>query len=526
MKRKNYGNTAQFGRADCAVDFFVRLYRVSAGNLTVVKENLCKMTEQRSSKTRIRICAVLPYKILALLLAPALLFSVCVSVAAAFLGDVNRDGKVRATDARTVLRAAARLETLKDGQVGFGDVNGNGRIDSGDARLILRMAAGLDALKEIDDTEAPTGPEMSAPAAEDKMTVLDLDGARLGGIDRRANCSAVDGGIFYSIFAPEEYRFTANAEYRFFNQESGQNIYLGTLENQGYEAFFTRTEYNGKIYTLAVVGNPMGDAAVPLVLLAFDPVAGSMKTHTVSENGFPYASMAVSGGKLLIMNHEMTEPKRDKLYAFDPETETVEEVLTFASATDSLRGVCAAKNGFFLLRLKINAGKENEMFLDRYDGNCGKVSERSVNEMLMKAMAQIPGNRNRQDALNELGMNVAGFAVEGDRYLFYENFGTARLIVDLETGEAVFAKDDIYSLSVGSGDPFFYRIDFDPENVEAPDITGLVDGKPVKLDFKPTDSHKLINAVSHSAGGTWLVKTADRYSAQDCSYVLHLWTEN
>ncbi|MBR5427509.1 MAG: hypothetical protein IK118_04115, partial [Clostridia bacterium] len=55
-----YGNTAQFGRADCAVDFFVRLYRFFAGNLTVVKKKLCRMTEQRSSKTRIRICAVLP----------------------------------------------------------------------------------------------------------------------------------------------------------------------------------------------------------------------------------------------------------------------------------------------------------------------------------------------------------------------------------------------------------------------------------------------------------------------------------
>ena len=55
-----YGNTAQFGRADCAVDFFVRLYRFSVGNLTVGKEKMCNMTEQRSSKTRIRICAVLP----------------------------------------------------------------------------------------------------------------------------------------------------------------------------------------------------------------------------------------------------------------------------------------------------------------------------------------------------------------------------------------------------------------------------------------------------------------------------------
>ena len=466
------------------------------------------------------------YKIIVLLLVPALLFAVCAGVAAAFLGDVNRDGKVRSADARTALRAAARLETLTDEQIRYGDVNGNGRIDAGDARIILRMAANLDALKEIDE-DGTTAPTDAPPAAsEDKMTVVGKDGARLGEIDRRANCTAVDGGIFYSIFAPEEYRFTANAEYRFFNRESGQDIHLGTLEDQGYEAFFTRTEYNGKIYTLAVVGNPISDASVPLVLLAFDPVAGTMKQYTVSESGFPYASMAVSDGRLLIMNHEMTEPKRDKIYAFDPAAETVEEVLSFASDADSLRGVCSAENGFFLLRLRINNGGENEMFLDRYDDHYAKTSETSVNEALIGAMAELPGNGNRQDALNELGMNVAGFAVKDGRYLFYENFGTVRLIVDLETGEAVFAGDDTYSLSVGSGDPFFYRIDFDPENVEEPDITGLVGGKPVKLDFKPTDSHKLSIEVSHSAGGTWLIKTADIYSAQDGTFLLHLWTDD
>ena len=466
------------------------------------------------------------YKIIALLLVPALLFAVCAGVAAAFLGDVNRDGKVRSADARTALRAAARLETLTDEQIRYGDVNGNGRIDAGDARSILRMAANLDALKEIDE-DGTTAPTDAPPAAsEDKMTVVGKDGARLGEIDRRANCTAVDSGIFYSVFAPEEDRNTANAEYRFFNMKSKEDVYRGTLEDQGYEAFYTRTEYDGKIYTLAVVGNPMGDSDVPLVLLAFDPIAGTMETYTVSETGFPYASMAVSNGKLLIINHEMTEPKQDKIYAFDPAAKTVTEVLTFSSDKDSLRGVCSAKDGFFLLRLKLNKGGENELFLDLYDNDYNKVSEKSVNETLIGAAMGIPGIMNRQDALNELGMIVAGFTVEDDRYLIYENFGMTRLIIDLETDETVFAKNDIYSLSVGSGAPFFYRIDFDPENVEEPDITGIVSGKSVKLDFQPTDSHKLIIEVSHSAGGTWLIKTADIYSAQDGTFLLHLWTDD
>ena len=362
-------------------------------------------------------------------------------------------------------------------------------------------------------------------ASENKMAIIDKSGSRLVEIDSRANCTAVDNGIFYSIFELGENQFTSEAEYHFFNMESRQDTLLGTLEGQGYEAFFTRTEYNNKIYTLAVVGNPMSGAPIPLVLLAFDPEAGTMKTHTVSETGFPYASMAAVNGKLLIMNHEMTDPKCDKIYEFDPATETIKEVLTFSSDTDSLRGISSAENGFYLLRLKVKNGGENELFLDWYDNSYSKGSERSVNEAFINAAMKIPGVLDRQVALNELGMYVNSFTVEDDRYLIYSNFGLTRLIIDLQTDEDVLVKDDIYSVSIGSGDPFLYRMDFDPENVEEPDITGIVDGKLVKLDFSPSDSHKLIKEVSHSSAGTWLIRTSDGFSMQNSTFVLYFWSE-
>ncbi len=362
--------------------------------------------------------------------------------------------------------------------------------------------------------------------SENKMTILDNEGNHLGAIDSRANCTAVDRGIFYSIFELGEYQFTADTEYRCFDKENKQDVYLGTLEDQGYEAAYARTEYGGQIYTLAVTGNPMSDTPVPLILLAFDPAAGTMKKHIVSETGFPYACMAVSNGKLLIMNHEMTEPKCDRIYEYDPAAETIKEVLTFSSDTDSLRGVCPAENGFFLLRLKLKNDGENELYLDRYDNSYGKVSEESLSGMLIKAVMENPGIIDRQDALNELGMNVSRFIVQDERYLIYENFGMTRLIIDMQTGEAILVRDDIYSVSLGSGTPFFYRMDFDAEDAEEPDITGLIDGKLLKLDFKPADSHKLIRQVSHSADGTWLIISSDGYSMQDSTFVLHLWTES
>ena len=200
-----------------------------------------------------------------------------------------------------------------------------------------------------------------------------------------------------------------------------------------------------------------------------------MKEYVISKTGFPYASMAVSNGKLLVMNHEMTEPKLDKLYEFDPVSETVSEALSFSSDTDSLRGVCSAKDGFYLLRLRIG-GDGNTLFLDRYDNARVKASELSVHDTLVKAVMDIPGILS-QDALNELGMNVSTFDVEDDRYLIYENFGLTRLVVDLQTGETVLAKDDICSFTVGSGLPCIYRMDFDPEDVEEPYIADIIGGE-------------------------------------------------
>ena len=250
-----------------------------------------------------------------------------------------------------------------------------------------------------------------------------------------------------------------------------------------------------------------------------------MKKYTVSENRFPYASMTVSDGKLIIMDHEMSEPKCDKIYEFDPETETVREILTFSSDTDSLRAVSSANDGFFLLRLKINDGVENEMFLDRYDKYNKKVSETSVNETLVKAIGKINGMTGRQDALNELGTHVGGFSVVDGRFMIYENFSVTRLIVDLQSGEAILAEDDIYSVSTGGGERYVYRMDFDPDNVEEPEIIGMIGGKPEKLQFKPSGALRLIRAVSHSPGGTWLVTVSDVFAAQKGAYALYLWTD-
>lgn len=61
-------------------------------------------------------------------------------------GDLNGDGKVTASDARTALRISAKLETPTKDQFMAADVNGDGRITASDARTILRVSAKLETL--------------------------------------------------------------------------------------------------------------------------------------------------------------------------------------------------------------------------------------------------------------------------------------------------------------------------------------------------------------------------------------------
>ena len=59
-------------------------------------------------------------------------------------GDVNNDGKITASDARIILRAASKLEDLDTVQKENADVDNDGKITAADARDVLRRSAGLE----------------------------------------------------------------------------------------------------------------------------------------------------------------------------------------------------------------------------------------------------------------------------------------------------------------------------------------------------------------------------------------------
>lgn len=397
------------------------------------------------------------------------------------------------------------------------------------AVLLVLAAAGCSP--KAPSTDAPTDAPTEKTTEEEKERTLehyseiaDREGHVIGKIDRGASLTACDAGLFYSIFQPGENEFTATAEYRFFRSEDRKDIRLGALAEQGYEAVYTRTELNGVIYTLAISGNPLDYEKDTLWLLAFDPMKETMQQYKVSEYGFPYTSMTASNNRLYIMNHEQSGKHEDKVYEFDPKAGEVKEILTYPSDKESLRSVAAAEDGFYVLNLKIR-DEGNELWLERYDLTYKKVSERQVNDLMSKAALEI-GTLTRDDLRNEFGMMVSSFEVIDGRYLFYENFGTVRIAVDLETDEVLFAGTDICSLSIGSGRKVFYKLSFVGVEKEDPEIYAFRDGKFDQVAFEPKDGRVHLQGISTSPGGTWAVRMVDS-DARDADGVdlIYLYTE-
>lgn len=382
--------------------------------------------------------------------------------------------------------------------------------------LIFLLAALLLFAAGCGGSQSPAAPESTAAVAAQPQHPVELlaeDGSRVAAPDASALCTAAEHGVLYSVFEPGETP-TGPAVYHWIDVAAREDLPLLTLEDQGYEAVYTRTELGGLVYTLALTGNPFDEEPDTLWLLCFDGPGRSAAKYRITDNGFPYASMAAAADKLLIVNHEMNEPKCDKLYAFDPADKSVRELLSFpagGAGTDTLRAVCADGDGFALLRLHLTEGG-SELYLDRYDGSGEKRAELALTEPMTAAAMEIHGVLSRKDAGSEFGMMVSGFRLEEGRYLFYENFGRLRLILDLETGRTLFAGDDLYAMSIGGGSPAFYLLEFfEPggDELHSPGIWVLREGELTKLPFDPPEERSMLRQLSHAADGTWLIRVTD-----------------
>ncbi len=89
--------------------------------------------------------------IISIVLALVIILTANVSATVNYLGDMDGNSKVEASDARTILRAAVGLDTLSPEKLKIADTDNDDTLSSNDARTALRMSVGLTDWIQISD---------------------------------------------------------------------------------------------------------------------------------------------------------------------------------------------------------------------------------------------------------------------------------------------------------------------------------------------------------------------------------------
>ncbi len=352
------------------------------------------------------------------------------------------------------------------------------------------------------------------------MEVVDKDGKHIGQIPFNSGMTLTNNGIFYTTSISGTTSLDTIAVglnegekdvvvYHLYDIQTDESYDFGSIPDQDYEAGYCRTELDGKLYTLITTGNVMDREPDPLLLAEFDLTEHTISQYRISDNGFPYTAMAEANGKLLILNHDQTDVLNDKLYLFDPESKQTEQVMQFelnGNTGDTIRSMYSDGKNIYILRLHFEGENNVTMFLDTYDLDLKKLSERDISSMLKESAGK---NLVPEDVANEMKQMVSNFMVLDEKYVYYENFSATRFLGNMEDGKLFSeteGKGDMFLASSGSGAPFFYCIFGGGENENI--IYEWKSGTLEKTVFKADDDRYYITAASRSPDGKTLIQVA------------------
>ena len=352
------------------------------------------------------------------------------------------------------------------------------------------------------------------------MEIVDKDGRHIGQIPFNSGMTLTNNGIFYTTSisgttSPDTIAVGLNegekdvVVYHLYDIQTDERYDFGSIPDQDYEAGYCRIELNGKLYTLITTGNVMDKEPDTLLLAEFDLTGHTINQYRISDNGFPYTAMAEVKGKLLILNHDQTDVLNDKLYLFDPESKQTEQVMQFelnGNTGNTIRSMYSDGKYIYILRLHFEGENNVTMFLDTYDLDLKKLSEKEISAMLKESAGK---NLVTEDVANEMKQMVSNFMVLDEKYVNYENFSTTRFLGNAEDGKLFSETEgagDMFLVSSGSGAPFFYCIFGGGENENI--IYEWKDGTLEKTVFKADDDRYYITAASRSPDGKTLIQVA------------------
>ncbi len=364
-------------------------------------------------------------------------------------------------------------------------------------------------------------PSDTKEKVENMMEIVDKDGRYIGHIPFNSGMTLTNSGIFYTTTillndsSPDTIAVGLNEGeknvivYHLYDIKTDESYDFGSIPDQDYEAGYCRTELNGKLYNLITTGNVMDKEPDPLLLAEFDLAEHTINQYSISDNGFPYTAMAEVNGKLLILNHDQTDVLHDKLYLFTPENKQTEQVMQFelnGNTGDTIRSMYSDGKNIYILRLHFEGENNVTMYIDTYDLDFKKQSERDISAML-KDSAGI--NLVPEDVANEIKQMVSRFMVMDEKYVYYENFSATRFLGNIEDGKLFSETEgagDTFLASTGSGDPFFYCIFGGEKNENS--IFEWKNGTLEKTVFKADDDRYYMTAASRSPDGKTLIQVA------------------
>ena len=350
--------------------------------------------------------------------------------------------------------------------------------------------------------------------------IVDRDGRHIGQIPFNTGITLTNSGIFYTTVisgaaSPDAVTVGMNEGakdkviYHLYDTKTCESYTFGSITDQDYEAGYCRTELDGKLYTLITTGNALDKDPDPLLLVEFDLQAHTINQYTISENGFPYTSMTSVNDKLLILNHDQTDVLDDKLYLFDTKSKQAKQVMQSelnGHFGDTIRSMHSDGKNIYILRLHFEGENNVTMFLDTFDLDLKKLSEKDISAMMRESAGKslVP-----EDVANEMKQMVSRFMVLDEKYVYYENFSSTRFLGNIDDG-SIFSETegagDMFLASSGSGTPFFYCIFGGAKNENS--IYELKGGALEKTVFKADDDRYYMTAASRSPDGKTLIQVA------------------
>lgn len=376
-------------------------------------------------------------------------------------------------------------------------------------------------------TPTPTEEVTRTPEVpEGGLLVLNRESEIIGTIPEGMEFVATDSGILYikrtELATSIEEEDPANdvlcgvplemvqstTEYHIFRPGKDEDRLIGSIEGLNAETVYARTSLGGKIYTLFMRGDLMADGN-PLMLLEIDP-KGGLKEFTVSETGYPYAQMTAFDGKIYITCREPGDPTVDYVYEFAPASGKIREVLRGGIGEDdtgeSFRQITTDGEKLYLLVLRFT-GKDVRMIVRTLDAEFRTEKEQDITG-LFRESARIADPDGDEDSIdNQIIQPISSFRITKEGCLFYQNFSIVTMVLNLNTEEILLAGSDLFSVSLGGGEPIVFtavRLDDSGENYE--NRVFVSEGTELVQQIVQTvDSRYRLDSMSVSGNGTQIL---------------------